>query len=189
MTEKEKMLVGRLYDPADSQLVRMRLHARRMTSQFNQVPANDERMRGQILKSLFKVTGEKIYIESNFRCDYGVHITVGENFYANFDCVILDAAEVTIGNNCLIGPQVGIYTSTHPLTPKERSSGLELARPVTIGNNCWIGGHAILNPGVTLGHNVVVASGAVVTKNFRDNVVIAGNPARVINEIATNADL
>jgi maltose O-acetyltransferase len=106
---------------------------------------------------------------------------VGENFYANFNCVILDAAEVRIGDNCFMAPQVGIYTSTHLLHPAERNRGLESTKPVVIGNNCWIGGHAIINPGVTLGDNVVVkASGAVVAKSFGENVVIGGNPGRVL---------
>lgn len=101
----------------------------------------------------------------------------------NFGCVILDCAEVEIGDNCFIGPQVGIYTACHPIDPIERNSGVEFAKPITIGDNCWIGGHATINPGVELGNNVVVASGSVVTKNFPDNVVVAGNPARVIKEI------
>ncbi len=124
---------------------------------------DNEQKRAEILKSLFRQTGKKIHIEPAFRCDYGENITVGENFYANFNCVILDAAEVRIGDNCFMGPQVGIYTSTHPLHPAERNRGLESAKPVIVGNNCWIGGHAPINPGVTLGDNVVFASGAVVT--------------------------
>ncbi|MDX1636454.1 MAG: sugar O-acetyltransferase [Balneolaceae bacterium] len=107
-------------------------------------------------------------------------------FYANFNCVVLDAAEVRFGDNCMLAPQVGIYTATHPLDPGARNSGLELAKPVTIGDNCWIGGHATINPGVRLGKNVVVASGAVVTKSFGDNLVVAGNPARVIKEVPVN---
>jgi maltose O-acetyltransferase len=108
---------------------------------------------------------------------------LGENFFANFNCVILDAAKVTIGDNCMIAPQVGLYTATHPLDPVQRATGIEFAKPITIGDNCWIGGMAVINPGVTLGDNVVVASGAVVTKSFGDNVVIGGNPAKVIKEI------
>ena len=98
--------------------------------------------------------------------------------------MILDCAQVNIGDNCLIGPQVGIYTACHPIDPIERRSGIEFAKAINIGDNCWIGGHATINPGVTLGDNVVVASGAVVTKSFEDNVVIGGNPARIIKQIA-----
>jgi maltose O-acetyltransferase len=144
---------------------------------------DNEQKRAEILKSLFRRTGKKIHVEPAFRCDYGENTMVGENFYANFNCVILDAAEVRIGNNCFMAPQVGIYTSTHPLHPAERNRGFESAKPVLIGNNCWIGGQATINPRVTLGDNVVKASVAFVTKSFGDNVVIGGNPSRVIKEI------
>lgn len=129
-----------------------------------------------------------ISIHQNFYCDYGCNIYVGSNFFANYDCVILDCAEVRFGDNCLLGPQVGIYTATHPLDPIERASGLESAKSIHIGNDCWIGGHATINPGVTLGNNVVVASGSVVTKSFGDNLVIGGNPARVIRELKCSSD-
>ncbi|MDG9671062.1 sugar O-acetyltransferase [Hahella sp. CR1] len=183
MSEKMKMLAGQLYDPTDPELVEMRLSARLLTEQLNATSAVEPDARRRLVKELFGCTGENIFIESSFNCDYGRHIHVGENFYANFGCVILDVAEVRIGDNCLIAPQVGIYTATHPIDPVERNSGKEYALPVTIGHNCWIGGHATINPGVTLGDNVVIASGAVVTKSFGNNVVIAGNPARVIREI------
>ncbi|MDE1515485.1 MULTISPECIES: sugar O-acetyltransferase [Vibrio] len=183
MTEKEKMLSGEYYDPSDAELVKLRLNARLQTEQLNQTSVSQAEQRVAIIKSLFGSTGQSIHIESTFNCDYGVNIHVGENFYANFGCVILDVAEVRIGNNCFIAPQVGIYTATHPIDPIQRNSGLEYGKPVTIGDNCWIGGHATINPGVTLGNNVVVASGAVVTKSFADNVVIGGNPARVIKRI------
>lgn len=183
MTEKEKMLAGQYYDPGDSELVQLRLNARLSTEKFNQTSIAKKEERKAIIKSLFGSTGKKIYIEPSFKCDYGENIHVGENFYANFDCVILDVAKVRIGDNCCIAPQVGIYTATHPVDPVERMNGLEYAQSIIIGNNCWIGGHATINPGVKLGHNVVVASGAVVTKSFGDNVVIGGNPARVIKKI------
>lgn len=183
MTEKQKMLAGEMYDPSDTELSRLRRVARQKTEKFHAITEQNKHERVEILKSLFGSTGENIYVEPSFRCDYGENIHVGENFYANFNCVILDVAEVRIGDNCLLAPQVGIYTAMHPLDPDERNSGLEMAKPITIGDNCWIGGHATINPGVCLGNNVVVASGAVVTKNFGDNVVIAGNPARVMKEI------
>ncbi|WP_067216396.1 sugar O-acetyltransferase [Marinomonas gallaica] len=183
MSEKEKMLAGRLYDPSDEELLKLRLSARLLTEALNTTSVAFHQKRVEIVKHLFGSTGNTIHIESSFNCDYGFNIHVGDNFYANFGCVILDAAQVTFGENCLLAPQVGIYTATHPLDPTERSSGLELAKPITIGDNCWVGGHAVINPGVTLGNNVVVASGAVVTKSFGDNVVIAGNPAKVLKEI------
>ena len=183
MLEFDKMVGGMLYDAGNSELVALRRRARLLTAALNRSGVDDYVERVQLLKDLFGSTGDKVYVEPSFRCDYGSNIHVGENFFANFDCVILDVAEVRIGRDCLMGPQVGIYTATHPLDLQERQSGLELGRPVRIGDYCWIGGRAVINPGVTLGNNVVVASGAVVTKSFADNVVIAGNPARVIREL------
>ena len=183
MTEKDKMLSGQYYNPRDLELVNLRLRARLLTEQLNQTSWADRGERTKILKSLFGSTGEYILVESTFNCDYGENIHVGDNFYANAECVILDAAEVLIGDDCVIGPQVGIYTATHPIYPQERASGLGYAKAIKIGHNCWIGGHATINPGVVLGNNVVVASGAVVTKSFDDNVVIGGNPARVLKDL------
>ena len=183
MTEREKMLSGEYYDPSDAELVKLRLEARLLTEKLNQTSVSCPDKRVEIIKSLLGSTGNSIHIESTFNCDYGLNIHVGENFYANFGCVILDVAEVRIGDNCFIAPQVGIYTATHPIDPIQRNSGLEFGKPIRIGNNCWIGGHATINPGVTLGDNVVVASGAVVTKSFVSNVVIGGNPARVLKAI------
>lgn len=185
-TERERMLSGHPYDPSDPELVALRRAARLATEAYNRTSTDDREERARCIKSLLGSTGEYVNIEPSFRCDYGVNIHVGENFFANFDCVILDCAEVHIGKNCLLAPQVGIYTATHPLDPLERSSGRELAAPITIGDDCWIGGHATINPGVTLGNNVVVAAGAVVTRSFGDNVVLAGVPARVIRMLESN---
>lgn len=184
MSELNKMLAGELYDSSDDTLSKMRADARDITAQYNMTTREHKVQRDELLKKLFGGMGRGIKIEPNFNCDYGKNIAVGENFYVNFGCVILDCAQVNIGDNCLIGPQVGIYTACHPLDPIERRSGIEFAKAINIGDNCWIGGHATINPGVTLGDNVVVASGAVVTKSFEDNVVIGGNPARIIKKIA-----
>ena len=188
MTEYEKMLAGEYYDPSDLKLKKMRIRTRTITEKLNNTSQKETRKRRKLIKKLFGSTGENIYIESTFNCDYGSNIHVGENFYANYGCVILDVAEVKIGKNCMLAPQVGIYTATHPIDPNERISGKEFAKPITIGDNCWIGGHATINPGVTLGNKVVVASGAVVTKSFGDNVVIGGNPARIIKHISPEID-
>jgi maltose O-acetyltransferase len=182
-TEKEKMLAGELYDPSDSELVSGRLIARRLTRIYNETLETDGEERTDLLKELFGSTGKNLFIEPTFRCDYGYNIHVGDNFYANFNCVFLDVCEINIGENCFIAPGVHIYTATHPLNAKERISGIEFGKPVTIGNNVWIGGSAVINPGVTIGNNVVVASGSVVTKDVPDNVLVGGNPARVIKEI------
>lgn len=179
-TEKEKMINGELYFPADQELVKDRERARRLVRSFNHTDETDYETRTALLKGLFGSTGERIYIESNFRCDYGYNIHVGENFYANFDCTILDGGTVTIGNNCMIAPGVHIYTNTHPVNAKERITEIEYTKHVTIGDNVWIGGRAVINPGVTIGDNTVIASGAVVTKDVPDNVVVGGNPAKII---------
>ncbi|TWD94537.1 maltose O-acetyltransferase [Neobacillus bataviensis] len=159
------------------------MNARRLTRLFNVSLETDDNKRTELLKELFGSTGESLYIEPTFRCDYGYNIHVGENFFANFDCVFLDVCEIRIGNNCFIAPGVHIYTATHPLNTKERISGAEYGIPVTIGDNVWIGGRAIINPGVKIGNNVVIASGAIVTKDVPDNVVVGGNPAKIIKQI------
>lgn len=182
-TEKEKMLAGELYLASDAQLTKDRENARKLTRLFNETIETEYEKRSELLKELFGSTGENIYMEPTFRCDYGYNIHVGNNFYANFDCVILDVCEVRIGENCFIAPGVHIYTATHPLDPFERISGAEFGKPVTIGNNVWIGGRAVINPGVTIGDNVVIASGAVVTKDVPSNVVVGGNPAKIIKNI------
>ncbi len=183
MTEKEKMIKGDMYRSADPELVADRMEARKWTRIYNQTVETDIKEREEILKKLLGSTGEHLYIEPNFICDYGYNIFVGENFYANFDCLILDTCPVEIGDNCMLAPGVHIYTATHPLTPDERNSGLEYGKPVKIGHNVWLGGRSVINPGVTIGDNVVVASGAVVTKDVPDNVVVGGNPARIIKRI------
>lgn len=182
-TERDKMVNGENYDPTDSQLAGDRTNARRLARQYNATTETEHTNRTKLLKELFGSLGNQITIEPSFRCDYGYNIHVGENFYANFNCVILDVCEVRIGDNCFIAPGVHIYTATHPLDPYERTSGVEYGKPVTIGDNAWIGGGAIINPGVTIGHNVVIGSGAVITKNIPSNVVVGGNPAKVIKEI------
>ena len=183
LTEKQKMLTGKLYDPREEELRDLRARARSITEAFNQTPFEDRGERTRILKSLFGSTGEHLVVESNFNCDYGENIHVGENFYANFGCVILDSAEVIIGDDCLMGPQAGIYTSFHPVKPNERLSGFGYAASVRLGNNCWIGGNTAINPGVSIGDNVVIASGSTVTKDFGNNLLIGGTPAIVIREL------
>lgn len=143
----------------------------------------DEALRQELLLELLGSTGNYFYIEPTFRCDYGYNIHIGENFYANFDCVMLDVCEIRIGDNCFLAPGVHIYTATHPLNAQERISGAEYGKPVTIGDNVWIGGRAVINPGVKIGNNSVIASGAVVTKDVQDNVVVGGNPAKIIKHI------
>ncbi|MCM3707051.1 MULTISPECIES: sugar O-acetyltransferase [Cytobacillus] len=182
-TEKEKMLAGEMYDPADPILLKEREEARRMVRMYNQTLETESEKRTKLLKELLGSSGENVYMEPNIRFDYGYNTHVGENFFANFDCTILDVCEVRFGDNCMLAPGVHIYTATHPLHPAERNSGREYAKPITIGNNVWIGGSAVINPGVTIGDNAVIASGAVVTRDVPANVVVGGNPAKIIKQI------
>ena len=183
MTEKQKMISGEMYDPSDKELREDRLNARRLDRLYNQTDENDREKRSEMIKKIFGTTGKTIHVESSFRFDYGYNIHVGENFYANFDCVMLDVCPITIGDNCMLAPGVHIYAASHPLDSVERNSGKECGKPVKIGDNVWIGGRAVINPGVTIGNNVVVASGAVVTKDVPDNTLVGGNPAKVIKNI------
>lgn len=183
MTEKEKMLAGQGYLAFDEELVKERNRSRTLTRIYNSTIETDMEERTNILKELFGSTGENIYIEPNLRCDYGYNIHVGENFYANFDCVLLDICEIRIGDNAMLAPNVQLYTAYHPIDAKSRISGLEYGAPITIGNNVWIGGGSIVNPGVTIGDNVVIGSGSVVTKDIPSNTVAVGNPCKVIKNI------
>ncbi|MGN1401359.1 MAG: maltose acetyltransferase domain-containing protein [Bacillus sp. (in: firmicutes)] len=182
-TEKQKMIEGEQYLADDSELVKERKNARRLTRLFNETTEDDDVRRKELLNELFGSSGKNLYIEPSFRCDYGYNIHVGENFYANFDCVFLDVCEIRIGKNCFIAPGVHIYTATHPLDPVERISGMEYGVPVYIGDDVWIGGRAVINPGVRIGNGVVVASGAVVTKDIPDYAVVGGNPAKIIKQL------
>lgn len=183
MSEFEKMIAGQLYNSSDPELVKIHRKGKGLVWKINQMGPDDTSARNKLVKELFGASGQQLHVELPFACDYGCNIFVGENFYANFGLVILDVAPVVIGKNCMIGPQVGIYTAGHPLDPYERNVlGVEFGKKITIGDDCWIGGHATINPGVSLGNNVIVASGAVVTKSFGDNVIIGGNPAKIIKE-------
>lgn len=177
--EKRKMIAGELYRPGDETLRDDRLRARHLLHRYNHTAPDEKAERTALLKELLGQS-EGAYIEPSFRCDYGYNIFLGNDFYANFDCVMLDVCPVHIGDNCMLAPGVHIYTATHPLDPTERNSGAEYGKPVTIGNNVWIGGRAVINPGVTIGDNAVIASGAVVVKDVPANAVVGGNPAKII---------
>ena len=183
MTEKEKMLTGKMYDPMDSTLVKERHNAKLLFQEINQITDKEKSKRNKLLYSLLKNAKEGLWVEPPFYCDYGYNIKAGKNVFMNFNCCILDVMEVKIGDNCMLGPNVQIYTATHPLEANQRNSGREFAKPITIGNNVWIGGNAVICPGVDIGNNVVIGAGAIVTKSFPDDVFIAGNPARIIKTI------
>ena len=183
MTEKEKMLAGELYNAADPVLVKERHKARLLTQQINSLNENAKKERNQLLRTLMPDAGKGLWIEPPFYCDYGYNIRTGKNVFFNFNCCILDVMPVTIGSDVLFGPNVQIYTATHPLEAEARKTWLEFAKPITIGDDVWVGGGAIICPGVTIGNGVVIGAGAVVTKSVPDNVFVGGNPARVIKQI------
>lgn len=183
MTEKEKMLSEQLYTAEDEQLQKESKNAKRVTRIFNNTTEEEGLYRIQLLKELFKKTGERLWIEPPFHCDYGCHISIGENFYANYDCIIIDVCDVEIGDNVFFAPRVGVYTAGHPIDAEIRNTGLEYGKKIKIGNSVWIGGNTVINPGVTIGDNVVIGSGSVVTKDIPSGVVAAGVPCKVIREI------
>lgn len=182
-TEKEKMLAGELYNSFDPELVADRLQCRLLLKQYNDSRPDDTEYRQEILKKLINNQGQNFWIEPPFYCDYGFNITVGENVYFNFNCVVLDVAPVIIGDAVLIAPNVQIYTATHPLDWTTRSQGLEYAKPITIGSYVWLGGGVILCPGVKIGDHSVIGAGSVVTKDIPADVVAAGNPCRIIRTL------
>lgn len=183
MSEREKMINGEIYNPLDPELEKARKYAKKLCTEYNNLPVDADDKKTELLKKLFGKTGKKIAIEPNFFCDYGFNIECGENFYINHNGVILDCAKVKFGDNVFIGPNCGFYTAIHPIKAEERNTVLESAKPITVGNNVWIGGNAVLLPGVSIGNNTVIGAGSVVTKNIPDNVVAVGNPCKVIKHI------
>jgi maltose O-acetyltransferase len=181
MTEKEKMISGELYNSQDPQLKAERLAAKKVLDKFNKILGYQEKT-GAVLKKIIKANGSMV-IEPPFYFDYGYNITIGNQFYANFGCIILDVCKVTIGDNVMLGPNVQIYTATHPLSAKKRLEGLENGKEIVIGNNVWIGGGSILYPGVKIGDNSVIAAGSVVIKDVGPDCLFGGNPAHFLKKI------
>ena len=183
LSEKALMLAGRAYLSSDPGLVAERLAARRLTRLYNATTEEEPVRRREILKELLGRVGDHCEIEPPFRCDYGSLIELGDNFYANFDCVILDCNRVTIGRDVKFGPGVHIYAATHPVDPEARASGRELGLPVTLGDGVWVGGRSIILPGVTIGEGATIAAGSVVAKSIPARVVAAGVPCRVLRSV------
>jgi len=183
MNQKERMLGELPYRSWLDGLPEERMAARVRTREYNSLEPGDKERRNELIREILGKTGKQIFIEAPFICDYGKNIEVGENFYANFNLVILDVARVVIGDNVMIAPNVAIYTAGHPVHPVSRNSGYEYGIGITIGNNVWIGGNVVINPGVRIGDNVVIGAGSVVTKDIPDNFIAVGNPCRPIREI------
>ncbi|WOH36431.1 sugar O-acetyltransferase [Thalassotalea fonticola] len=179
-SEKQKMLAGEQYNPLDRQLSAEREECKTTLKQFNDSAPQDTKQRRELLKALFKKKVQ-VWIEPPFYCDYGSNIELGKQVFFNFNCVVLDAAKVTIGNNVFIGPAVQIYTSIHPKDANERRKFFESAKQINIGDDVWIGGGAIILPGVTIGARSIIGAGSVVTKDIPEDVSVVGNPAKIIN--------
>lgn len=181
MTNIERRDLGLPYI-SDNEVFEEQKKARVLTQKLNTVDRSDFDAIGKIVKELLGKS-DGAFINPPFYCDYGTHIEVGKNFFANYNCTILDVAKVTIGDNCQLAPNVAIYTAGHPVHPDTRNSGYEYGISVTIGDNVWIGGNSVICPGVRIGSNTVIGAGSVVTKDIPDWVIAAGNPCRVIREI------
>lgn len=184
MTEAEKMAAGLLYDANyDEELIRQREACKELCFDYNSLRPSQREEQAALLGRLLGRTGSSFRIVAPFWCDYGCNIEIGENFYANHGCVILDGAKVKFGSNVFIGPNCGFYTAGHPLDAQRRSQGLEYAKPITVEDDVWIGGGVQVMPGVTIGHGAVIGSGSVVTKDIPAEVVAAGSPCRVLRPI------
>lgn len=181
------MLSGKMYNDLTPELIKARENTVFLTNEYNASFGKPDKEREAILKRLLKSIGTGVHFEPTFRCEFGYNISIGDHFYANFDCIMLDGGGIEIGSNVLFGPRVGIYTSNHAVDPWERMNGACYAKPVKIGNNVWVGASVNINQGVTIGDNTIIGSGSVVTKDIPANVIAAGIPCKVIREI-TEAD-
>jgi maltose O-acetyltransferase len=186
MTEKEKMLAGELYIALDPQLTEERTQARLLTQELNNGREDQPEQRAQLLKKLIPKAGPGLWLQPPFYCDYGYNIITGENVFFNFNCVVLDVTTVTIGDRTLFGPNVQVYTATHPIDYEVRSSGVEYAKPITIGSDVWVGGSAVICPGVSIGDRTIIGAGSVVTRDIPADVFAAGNPCRVIRHLTAD---
>ncbi len=183
-SEKDKMLSGELYDANyDPDLIAERKNCKAVLHEINTLSPFSDEKRYELFRKILGTTQGPFIIESPFHCDYGYNIELGENFYMNVNCVILDEAKVTFGNNVFIAPNCAFYTAGHPFDVDQRNRGLEYAKPITVGNNVWIGGNVVVVPGVTIGDNCVIGAGSVVTKDIPANSLAVGNPCKVIRTI------
>lgn len=183
MTELELMNAGELHHFWDDEINELAARAEKLVEKFNSTPATDDEARNKIIKELLGKIGDYSFIKPPFHCDYGKFIEIGVGSFLNYDCIILDACKVKIGDHVMIGPRTCIYTASHPIYAPVRTAGYDISKPVTICDNVWLGGNVVVNPGVTIGEGSVIGSGSVITKDIPPNVIAAGNPCRVIREI------
>lgn len=184
MTEKEKMLAGEIYDPADKEIMDEQVPYMDKLWEFNQLKPSREKQKEQYMKEVFAECGEGCYIELPFRANWGgKNLHLGNNVYINFNLTIVDDGQIYIGNKVMIGPNVTIATANHPLEPELREKQLQYNLDVHIEDNVWIGANAVIVPGVTIGKNSVIGAGSVVTKDIPENSVAVGNPCKVIKKL------
>lgn len=183
MNEKEKAAHGLLYDSALKPFKKERRQAKMLCHKYNRCKPTSLKKRRELLKKLFGKTGKKTLIEQPFYCDYGYNIEIGDSFFANMNCVMLDGAKIKIGNNVMLGPNVSLYGTGHPKNADMRNKYIEYSYPITIGDNVWVGGSVSILPGVTIGENSIIGAGSVVTKDIPPDTIAYGNPCRVIKKI------
>lgn len=183
----KKMLSGVMYNDLAAELVEKREQVIFLTNKYNKSFGKPIEKREKILKTLVGSIGKNVHFEPGFRCEFGFNISIGNNFYANYDCIMLDGNKIEIGDNVLFGPRAGIYTSNHAIDPSERQNGGCFSKPVKIGNNVWMGGDVKVLQGVSIGDNTVIGAGSVVTRDIPANAVAAGNPCKVLRKI-TDSD-
>ena len=182
-TNRERMLAGDLYIADDPESGRLAQRAVRLADAYHRAAVEDEAAARPLLEEMIGELGQDAFVKPPLFVDYGEHISIGARTFVNYNLTALDVAPITIGEDCLLGPNVQLLTPTHPIDPRPRRDKLEAARPITIGDNVWLGGGVIVCPGVTIGDNSVVGAGSVVTRDIPANVVAVGNPARVLREI------
>ena len=187
MDHKERMLANLPYKAWLDGLAEERLENKKKIYKYNHLEPGNPEEKDRLIKDILGKCGDYINIEPPFFCDYGYNIEIGENFFANYNFTVLDVGKVRIGENVQIAPNVSIYTAGHPIHPESRNSGYEYGIGISIGDNCWIGGNTCIMPGVTIGKNVVIGAGSVVTKDIPDDVIAVGNPCKVVRKI-TEAD-
>lgn len=182
--QKQRILSGQMYNDLTPELIKARKDAVFLCEKYNETYGELPYIREKKLSKLLGKIGKNVFFEPTFRCEFGFHITIGDNFYANFDCVMLDGGGIEIGDNVLFGPRVGIYTSRHAYNHDERAQGACFGKKVKIGNNVWIGGGVHIDHGITIGENTIIGAGSVITRDIPANVVAAGVPCKVIRKIS-----
>ena len=187
MTEWERLQNGMIYNDFDKDLFDRRVAAKKLFRAYNKTDDEEVALRHQIMQQLFQKVGENVWIEPDFKCEFGKNITIENDIYINFGCVILDCAKGTIGSHTLLGPNVGLYAANHATDANERINGGCYGKPIHIGKNVWLGGDVKVLPGVSIGDNTIIGTGSIVTKDIPANVIAVGNPCKVIKEI-TEAD-